>query len=63
MKIWSIITVLKACYGSTALKKNLLIRYKGIEYTAWKVEDIETFDDLQKVYTDNEIIYIYESGI
>lgn len=63
MKKWDIIAVLKACYGSTALKKNLLIRYKGIEYTAWKVEGYETFYELQQVYADDEIIYIYESGI
>lgn len=63
MKKWNIIAVLKVCYGSTALKKNLLIRYKGVVYTAWEVEGYDTFSELQEYYTDDEIIYIYESGI
>ena len=50
------------CYGKVALKINLEIKYKGIHYTAWIIEGIETKEEILKKYSKKQIILIYESG-
>ena len=53
------------CYGKDALEKNFEIELKGggVLYTAWVIENIEEKEDLEKMFSKKQIIYIYESGI
>lgn len=57
------IDVILMCYGKDALERNFEIEEKGVLYTAWMVENIETKEELKKMFTRKEIVAIYESGI
>ncbi len=51
------------CYGQKALKQDIKIIRKGIDYNTWMIEKIKTAKKLKKMYTKKQIIRIYESGI
>ncbi|MCT7550925.1 hypothetical protein N5U04_06690 [Aliarcobacter butzleri] len=51
------------CYGKNALEQNFEIEIKGVLYTAWYIEGIETKEKLGKMFNKKQIIDIYESGI
>ena len=51
------------CYGQKALKQDIKIIRKGIDYNTWMIEKIKTAKKLKKMYTKKQIITIYESGI
>lgn len=51
------------CYGKDALEKNFEIEIRGILYTSWMIEGIETKKELEEKYNKKQIIGIYESGI
>jgi hypothetical protein len=51
------------CYGKDALEQNFEIELKGVLYTAWMVENIKEKEELQKIFTQSQIISIYESGL
>ncbi|QKF77478.1 hypothetical protein [Arcobacter defluvii] len=51
------------CYGEKALKQDIKIIRKGIDYNTWMIEKIKTAKKLKKMYTKKQIITIYESGI
>lgn len=51
------------CYGKDALERNFEIEIKRVLYTAWMIEEIETKEELEKIYSKKQIIDIYESGI
>jgi len=57
------IDVILMCYGKDALEQNFEIKEKGILYTAWMIEGIETKEELEEKYSKKQIIDIYESGI
>ena len=57
------IDVILMCYGKDALEQNFEIEIKGVLYTAWMVENIETKEELEKMFSRKQIIDIYESGI
>jgi hypothetical protein len=57
------INVIIMCYGKDALERNFEIEIRGVLYTAWMIEDIETKEELEKIFTEKEIVDIYESGI
>jgi hypothetical protein len=57
------INVIIMCYGKDALERNFEIEIRGVLYTAWMIEDIETKEELEKMFTEKEIVDIYESGI
>jgi hypothetical protein len=57
------IDVILMCYGKHALEQNFEIEIRGVLYTAWMVENIETKEELEKIFTRKEIVAIYESGI
>ena len=57
------IDVILMCYGKDALERNFEIEEKGVLYTAWMIEEIETKEKLEKMFRKKEIIDIYESGI
>jgi len=57
------IDVILMCYGKDALEQNFEIEIRGVLYTAWRIEGIETKEELEKMFTKKEIIDIYESGI
>ena len=50
------------CYGQKALKQDIKIIRKGIDYNTWMIEKIKTAKKLKKMYTKKQIIRIYESG-
>ena len=50
------------CYGQKALKQDIKIIRKGIDYNTWMIEKIKTAKKLKKMYTKKQIITIYESG-
>ncbi|MCT7596567.1 hypothetical protein [Aliarcobacter butzleri] len=52
-----------SCYGEIALRQNLEIIRKGISFNAWMIEGIKTAKKLKKIYTKEQIVAIYESGI
>ncbi len=51
------------CYGIDALEKKSEIEIRGVLYTAWFIEGVETREDLERMYSEKQIIDIYESGI
>lgn len=51
------------CYGEKALKQDIKIIRKGIDYNTWMIEKIKTAKKLKKMYSKKQIITIYESGI
>ena len=51
------------CYGQKALKQDIKIIRKGIDYNTWMIEKIKTAKKLKKMYSKKQIITIYESGI
>lgn len=51
------------CYGKDALERNFEIEIKGVLFTVWCIEGIETKEELEKIYSKKQIIDIYESGI
>jgi hypothetical protein len=57
------IDVILMCYGKDALEQNFEIELKGVLYTAWMVENIKEKEELQKIFTQSQIISIYESGL
>jgi hypothetical protein len=57
------INLIIMCYGKDALERNFEIEIRGVLYTAWMIEDIETKEELEKMFTEKEIVDIYESGI
>lgn len=57
------INVILMCYGKNALEQNFEIEIRGVLYTAWMVENIETKEKLEKIYSKKQILDIYESGI
>jgi uncharacterized protein (DUF2225 family) len=57
------INLIIMCYGKDALEQNFEIEIRGVLYTAWMIEDIETKEELEKMFTEKEIVDIYESGI
>ena len=57
------IDVILMCYGKDALEQNFEIKEKGILYTAWMIEEIETKEKLEKMFRKKEIFDIYESGM
>lgn len=57
------IDVILMCYGKNALERNFEIEEKGVLYTACMVENIETKEELEKMFSKKQIIDIYESGI
>lgn len=57
------IDVILMCYGKNALEQNFEIDRKGVLYTAWCIEEIETREKLEKMFRKKEIIDIYESGL
>lgn len=56
------IDVILMCYGKDALERNFEIEIRGVLYTAWMIEGVETKEELEKMFTKQEIIDIYESG-
>ena len=56
------IDVILMCYGKDALERNFEIEIRGVLYTAWMIEEVETKEELEKMFTKQEIIDIYESG-
>ncbi|MFW2565103.1 hypothetical protein ACN5O4_00800 [Aliarcobacter butzleri] len=57
------IDVILLCYGKDALERNFEIEVKGVLYTTWMIQGIETKEELEKIYSKKQIIDIYESGI
>lgn len=57
------IDVILMCYGKDALEKNFEIEVKGVFYTPWMIESIETKENLEEIFSKKQIIDIYESGI
>ena len=55
--------IILMCYGKDALEQNFEIEVKGVLYTAWMIENIETKEELEEMFTKKQIIDIYESGI
>ena len=60
-KMKKIEAILK-CYGEKALKQDTKIIRKGIDYNTWMIEEIETKEELEKIYSKKQIIDIYESA-
>ena len=56
------IDVILMCYGKNNLERNFEIEIRGVLYTAWMIEGVETKEELEKMFTKQEIIDIYESG-
>lgn len=50
------------CYGKNNLERIFEIEIRGVLYTAWMIEGVETKEELEKMFTKQEIIDIYESG-
>lgn len=51
------------CYGEKAMKQKIEIRIKQNVYTSWLIEGIKTAKKLKKIYTKEQIVAIYQSGI
>lgn len=51
------------CYGKVAIKQEIEIKVKGVVYSSWGITKIKTRKKLKKIYSNKEIIAIYESAI
>ena len=51
------------CYGKNKLIEDFEIERNGLTYTSWVIQDLETKEELLKIYTKKQIIQIYLSGI
>lgn len=57
------IDLILKCYGKNKLNEDFEIEKNGLIYTSWVIQDLETKEELLKIYTKKQIIQIYLSGI
>lgn len=50
-------------YGKVAFNKNINIKYQGEEFSSWYIEGIDDVRGLLDLYSRDEILMIYYSGI
>jgi len=50
-------------YGKAAFNKNIKIKYQGEDFSSWYIEGIDDVRGLLDLYSRDEILTIYYSGI
>lgn len=51
------------CYGLKAMQTNKKLFVENEEITAWYIEGFLELENLQNIFSDEQIIDIYDSGL
>lgn len=51
------------CYGLNAMQTNKKLFVENEEITAWYIEGFLELENLQNIFSDEQIIDIYDSGL